>query len=239
MFRARLIRGLTAAVAVQLMLAGVLMAGTVSGTIKYEGAVPKLKPVQMGADPGCAAKHSSAPQSEMLVLGEGNTMGNIFVTVKSGLPDKQYPATGEAAVLDQQGCRYDPHVLAVMVGQEVKILNSDGLMHNVHALPETNKQFNMAMPKSRTEATHTFTKAEEMFKIKCDVHPWMGAWVTVVAHPFFDVTKADGKYTISNLPAGTYEIEIWHEKLGTRTQKVTVGDSDTKTLDFTVSRPSK
>ena len=216
-----------------------LMAGNVSGPIKYEGAVPKLKPVQLGADPGCAAKHSSAPKSEVLVLGEGNTMGNIFVKVKSGLPEKQYSPPSEPAVLDQQGCRYVPHVLGVMVGQEIKILNSDGLMHNVHALPETNKQFNMAMPKSRTEATHTFTKAEGMFKIKCDVHPWMGAWVSVMTHPFFDVTGVDGKYTIKNLPAGSYEIEIWHEKLGKRTQKVTVGDSDTKTLDFTMSRPSK
>jgi plastocyanin len=239
MFRTRLIRGLTVAAVLQLMVAGALMAGTVSGTIKYEGAVPKLKPVQMGADPGCAAKHSTPPQSELLVLGEGNTMGNIFVRVKSGLPSKKYPAPSEAAVLDQEGCRYDPHVLGVMVGQKLRILNSDGLMHNVHALPEINKQFNMAMPKSRTEAIHTFTKAEGMFKIKCDVHPWMGAWVAVVPHPFFDVTGVDGKYTISNLPAGTYEIEIWHERLEKQTQKVTVGDSDTTTLDFTMIRPSK
>ena len=238
MFR-HLVRGLTLVVILHLVVAGVVMAATVTGTVKYEGKVPNLRPADMGADPDCAAKHSEPVQNEMLVLGDGNTMANIFVKVKSGLPDKQYTAPSEAAVLDQKGCRYVPHVMGVMVGQEIKILNSDGLMHNVHALPEVNKQFNMAMPASRTEATHTFTKAEGVFKIKCDVHPWMGAWVAVMTHPYFDVTGTDGKFSISDLPAGTYEIEIWHEKLKTMTQKVTVGDGDTKTVDFTMSPPSR
>jgi plastocyanin len=226
-------------VCLQLILVGAVAAATVSGTVNYDGKVPKLRPITMDADPECAKKHSGPVQSEMLVLGDGNTVGNIFVHVKSGLPSKEWPAPKQPVVMDQRGCRYIPHVIGVMVGQPFKILNSDGVLHNVHALPKTNKEFNMAMPASRTEAIETFNKAEGMFVVKCDVHPWMKAYIEVVSHPFFDVTEADGKFEIGDLPAGSYEIEIWHEKLGTQTQKITVADGDTKTIDFTMSPPSR
>jgi plastocyanin len=228
--------GVTAVTAA--LLAAPVLAGSVSGTIKYDGKVPALKPVAMDADPGCAKKHSTPPANEVLVLGEGSTLANIFVRVTSGLAKKDHPAPAEPVVLDQDGCRYKPHVLGVMVGQKLKILNSDGLLHNVHALPAVNKSFNMAMPASRTEAEAVFTQEEPMFKIKCDVHPWMGAWVSVMSHPFFDVTATDGKFKIDNLPAGTFGIEAWHEKLGTKSSSVTIGADETKTVDFTFSPPA-
>lgn len=215
------------------------LAGSVTGTVKYEGSVPKLRSIRMDADPGCAKKHTSPVKSEMLVLGDGNTMGNVFVRVISGAPAKDYPAPKEPVVIDQQGCRYIPHVLGVMAGQPLKILNSDGLLHNIHALPKVNKSFNMAMPATRTEASATFTKEEFMFKIKCDVHPWMGAWVAVMTHPYFDVTAENGKYSIGNLPPGTYEIEAWHEKLKTKTTSVTISGDESQTADFAFSPPSK
>ncbi len=215
------------------------LAGSVSGTVKYEGAVPSLRPVQMDADPGCAKKHKTPMQSEALVLGEGNTLANIFVRVSEGVPAKAYAAPTEPVVLDQQGCRYSPHVLGIMVGQPLKILNSDGLLHNIHALPKVNQPFNQAMPATVTESVKTFTKEEGIFKIKCDVHPWMGAWITVLNHPFFDVTEKDGKYKIANLPPGTYTIEAWHEKLETKTAKVTIAGDEAKTADFTFAAPSK
>ena len=190
----------------------------------------------MAADPNCAKKHSSPPMSEMLVLGEGNTVANIFVSVTGGLPGGSYPPPPEPAVLDQDGCRYVPHVLGVMQGQQLKILNSDGLLHNVHALPKVNKTFNMAMPASRTETEVTFTEQEEMFKVKCDVHPWMGAYVQVMSHPFFDVTEQDGGFNLANLPAGSYEVTTWHEKLGRSTQTVEVTDGQSVELNFALSR---
>jgi plastocyanin len=226
-------------VAFTVLLGSTALAGSVTGTVKYDGKVPNLRPVKMDADPGCAKKHSAPMQSEVLVLGDGNTMGNVFVRVKSGLAGKDYPTPKEAVVLDQDGCRYKPHVLGVMVGQPMRILNSDGLLHNVHALPKVNKTFNMAMPASRTDTTVTFDKEEFMFKIKCDVHPWMGAYISVMTHPFFAVTAEDGKFKIDNLPPGTYEIEAWHEKLKTMTSTVTISGDETQTADFSFSPPSR
>ncbi len=214
-------------------------AATITGTVKYEGTVPKLKPINMNADPVCAKKHTKPAVSELLVLGPGNTMANIFVHVKSGLPAKTYPTPTSPVVMDQRGCRYIPHVMGIMKDQPFKVLNSDGVLHNVHALPKVNKPFHMAMPAARKEAVQKFGKEEAIFKIKCDVHPWMSAYIAVMTHPYFDVTAKDGKFTIPDLPAGSYEIQVWHERLKTKTMKVTVADGETKTVDFTLSRPSK
>lgn len=208
----------------------------ISGKITYQGEVPKFKAISMDADPGCSVKHGQPVMPELLVLGDGNTMANVMVRVTSGVADKQWAVPSEPVVVDQRGCVYVPHVLGVMAGQKVKILNSDGLMHNVHALPEKNKEFNKAMPATQTETEVVFSKSEDPFKVKCDVHPWMAAYVAVLDHPFFAVTGKDGSFNISGLQPGTYEIEAWHERLGTQTATVTVGDGETGTADFTFSR---
>lgn len=208
-------------------------ASSITGTITFSGQAPTLKPIAMDADPTCAKKHTAPVPNELLVLGSGNTMGNVIVWVSKGLPSgKTYPAPTTPAVLDQKGCQYLPHAMGIMVGQPYKILNSDGILHNVHALPKVNKTFNMPMPATRKEATTTFDKPEPVFNIKCDVHPWMTAYIGVFTHPFYSVTKTDGKFTISGLDAGTYEITAWHERLGTQTATVTVGASGAKTQDF-------
>lgn len=214
-------------------------AQSISGTVTYDGKVPTLKPIAMDADPVCAKKHTSPVLNEMLVLGAGNTMANVLVSVTKGLPaGKAYPTPKEPVVMDQKGCKYIPHVMGIMVNQPFKILNSDGLLHNVHALPKVNAPFNMAMPATRTESTNTFTKEEGTFTIKCDVHPWMQAYVRVLAHPFFAVTKSDGKFSLANLAPGTYEIEAWHEKLGTQTQSVTIAGKEAKTVAFKFAAPA-
>ena len=224
--------------AIAVLIAGPAHAGSITGTVKYEGDVPNLKPIMMDADPGCVKKHSSPPANEMLVLGDGNTMGNVLVRVRSGASG-DFSAPGEAVELDQHGCQYVPHVLAVMADQPLKIKNTDGLLHNVHALPKVNQGFNQAMPGSVKEVTRSFSKTEPPFKIKCDVHPWMGAYVAVLDNPYYDVTAPDGKFTLDNLPPGDYEIEAWHEKLNTQSAKVTIKGDETATIDFSFSAPQR
>jgi len=215
-------------------------ASTITGTINFDGKPPVLRPIAMEAEPVCAKKHAGhAVENEMLVLGNGNTMANILVWVSKGLPaGKTWPVPTTPVVVDQNGCMYTPHVMGIMVGQTYKILNSDGILHNLHALPKINSGFNKPMPATIKETSATFDKPEPIFPVKCDVHPWMQAYVGVYTHPFFSVTSTDGKFTISGLDPGTYEITAWHERLGTQTASVTVGASDTKTQNFKFAMPA-
>jgi len=233
--------GLAAGLFVALAWPGIAAAASsITGTVVFDGKAPTLRPIAMDADPVCAKKHSAPVANEMLVLGSGNTMGNIMVWVSKGLPaGKTWPVPKTAVTLDQNGCMYKPHVMGIMVGQTYRILNSDGVLHNIHTLPKVNPAFNKGMPPTLKEATTVFNKPEEVFHIKCDVHPWMSAYIAVFTHPFFSVTGTDGKYTITGLDPGTYEITAWHERLGTQTATVTVGASGTKTQDFKFAVPAK
>jgi plastocyanin len=214
-------------------------ASTITGTVTFDGKAPTMKPLAMDADPACAKKHTAPVLNEALALGSGNTMGNIMVYVSKGLPaGKKFPVPTTPVVIDQNGCQYKPHVMGIMVGQTYKILNSDGVLHNIHTLPQLNTAFNRAMPATLKEVTTTFSKEESIFHVKCDVHPWMSAFIGVFSHPFFSVTSTDGKFTISGLDPGTYEITAWHERLGTQTASVTVAANETKTQAFKFALPA-
>ena len=215
--------------------------GDVEGKITFDGKAPKMKPLRMDADPVCVANSDIKPRKEWLVLDENNGVKNVLVFIKeskSGSFADNYDSPKEAAVIDQNGCVYVPHVLGVMVGQQLDILNSDGTLHNIHALPKVNKEFNKAMPRSKKQMSVTFDKVEAPFKIKCDVHPWMGAFIGVFEHPYFAVTDDSGSYTISGLAPGKYVVEAWHEKLGSKTADLTVDDSGA-TQNFTFTKPKK
>ena len=215
-------------------------AATITGTVTFSGKAPALKPLAMDADPACAKMHKGPVPGEMLILGSGNTMANIMVWVSKGLPaGKTWPAPKTPVVLDQKGCMYAPHVMGIMVGQAYRILNSDGILHNIHTLPKINPAFNRGQPATVKEMSTTFAKPEAIFQVKCDVHPWMNAFIGVFTNPFYSVTGADGKFTISGLDAGTYEITAWHERLGTQTASVTVSGSDTKPQNFKFALPAK
>jgi plastocyanin len=210
-------------------------AGTavLTGVVSYAGEVPELRTLRMEADAACRDFYSSPIKTQDLVLGDGNTLANVFLRVTEAL---NRPAPAEPAVIDQQGCLYTPRVSGVMVGQPFRVLNSDKIMHNVHSLSKANKRFNRAMPAELEHIQYTLTREELMLRLKCDVHPWMTAYVAVMTHPYFDITGADGRYTISGLRAGSYEVEAWHERLGTQRATVTVADAETSTSDFTFSR---
>ncbi len=217
------------------------MNATISGTITF-GAEARREPavLNMEADPVCAEKNTEDPKTEQaFLLDESKGLANVLIQVKSGLPDMEFDAPESEVVFTQSGCIYDPHILIARVGQTVKILNPDGTLHNVHVFGKVNQEFNQAMPKFQTELDQVFDKVEaEPFAIKCDVHPWMNAFGVVLDHPYAAVTAPDGTFSIPNLPAGTYQVEVWHELLGASTHEVTVAEGGTATLDLALQPPS-
>ena len=203
---------------------------SISGKISFEGTAPAPEKIKTSADPKCQAMHPQGLERQTIDAGGGG-LKDVFVYVKSGLSGT-YPAPTEPVLLDQKGCMYQPHIITVQAGQPLKIRNSDDTLHNIHPRPTANPEFNIGQPRQGMESTKTFDKQEIMIPVGCDVHPWMRSFIAVVGHPFFAVSKDDGTYEIKGLPAGEYEIEAWHEKLKTQTQKVTVKDGEKAKADF-------
>ena len=198
--------------------------GAISGRISFEGEPPRRMPVPMSADPNCMPRDAQA-LSETIIVDPDGGLQNVFVYVKDGLGDRVYETPTTPVVLDQEGCRYEPHVFGVFVGQPVEIHNSDPTLHNVHAIPKENDEFNFGQQPKTPPRTRAFDEPEIGVPFRCDVHGWMRAYANVVTHPFFAVTKEDGTFEIKGLPAGTYTIEAWHERLGTQAQQVTISES--------------
>ena len=209
-------------------------AGSVKGVATIDGTAPKNEPIKMNADPVCV-KNAKGPQTQetYMVGADGKSLGNVFVYVKDGLGNYAFDTPTETAKIDQNGCRYTPHVFGMRVGQPLEIMNSDPTLHNIHAMPKANSEFNNGQPIQGMKMSHTFDKPEVMVPFKCDVHGWMNAYVGVMSHPYFAVTDKDGKFDLPNLPPGTYTLEAWHEKLGTQTASVTIGAKEAKDVTFT------
>ncbi|OGW86302.1 MAG: hypothetical protein A3C35_01840 [Omnitrophica bacterium RIFCSPHIGHO2_02_FULL_46_11] len=208
---------------------------TISGKVLFEGTAPETQPLDLAADPTCAALHSEGLKSEEVVVNPNGTLKNVFVYVKSGLEGKTFAASQNPVMLDQQGCHYVPHVFGVQTGQPIEIVNNDATLHNVHAVATANKEFNLGMPIQGMKLKKTFDKPEVMAKFKCDVHSWMSAYVGVLDHPFFSVTNEEGSFEIKDLPPGDYVLEAWHEKHGSQTQSVRVSQEDTPEISFRYS----
>jgi len=215
---------------VQSALEGV---GVVRGAVHFSGAFPIMPMLDMSADPVCAASHSEQIEAEALVVNPNRTLRFAFVYIKEGLSVKNYEVPKEPAVLDQTGCRYVPHVLGLQTGQELVIANNDGTLHNVHGMPQKSKEFNLGMPVQGMKLKREFLEPEVMVKFKCDVHPWMSAFIGILPHPFFSVTGEDGTFEIKRLPAGNYTLEVWHEMLGIQTQPIEITPNGETVIDFT------
>ncbi|MEP7118150.1 MAG: carboxypeptidase regulatory-like domain-containing protein [Acidobacteriota bacterium] len=213
--------------------------GTVTGKVRLDGVPPPAQLVRMDGDKTCAKLVPGAERAtERYIVGDGGTLGNVFVYVTTGLERRSFPIPDQPVVLDQQRCWYTPRVIGVRVGQPFQILNSDPLLHNVRAAAEVNEPFNQGQPVQGMRYSHTFSTEEVMVPLKCDVHAWMNAWVGVVNHPYFAVTGPDGAFSLPNLPAGTYTVAAWHEAAGVVTGTATVTAQGLATLDLTMKVPA-
>lgn len=204
----------------------------VTGKVTLSGKAPEAKDIDMSGVKECAAQHPDPVSEDTIVADDKGNLANVVVSLKIDDPSVlggEVPK--DAAVIDQKGCMYSPHVVAMMVGQKLVVKNDDPFAHNIHSLAQTNPGFNFMQPNKDAGKDAPTPKTKEVIKVKCDVHPWMGAWLVVLDHPFFSVSKTDGTFTIKGLPDGDYTLQAWHEKLGTQEAKVTVKDGKA-TADF-------
>src|ERR1051325_2001227 len=207
-------------------------AATLTGTINLAAAAPAMPNIQRPADPYCQSQHSTPAKDEEVVVGPAGELANVFVYVKNP-PAGNFTPPSTAVTLEQKGCQYHPHVGGVMVGQALDIKNDYATLHNVHAMPTVNAQFNEGQPVQGMVSTKKFDKPElTPFRIKCDVHGWMKSWLAVMPHPFYAVSQMNGTFTIPNLPPGNYTIVAWHEKYGSKEQQVTVAAKESKAISF-------
>jgi plastocyanin len=211
-------------------------AANVSGRVTIDGTVPANPPMQMSADPYCSAQNPKGATFENFVVNDGG-LENVFVYVSDKL-DYYFEVPTTPVKLDQKNCHYLPHVLGVRAGQTLAIGNSDDTPHNVHAVPNANRAWNKGQALKNMVDEKVFTARDVMIPFKCDVHNWMRAYVGVMDHPYYAVTQGGGKFELKNLPAGTYTVAAWHEKLGTQTQSVTVVEKDSKEISFTFRAPA-
>lgn len=210
-------------------------AGTLRGTVRFQGTPPKMPTVYMAADPACDKLSPDGRPAETVVVDPATGgLANVLLYIQSGLDDDAvWPPPAAPARLDQKNCMYAPHVFGVRVGQEIEIHSADPTFHNVDARTKVNTPFNIGMPGANQVIRRSFSHPEVAVKLKCDIHPWMSAYVGVFTHPFFAVSAADGSFTFPTVPEGEYTVEAWHELFGVRSATVEVDDEDPATVDFT------
>lgn len=206
-------------------------AGSIAGVITFKGTLPKSPMIDMTADPGCPPQ----PQAPDAVIVRNGKLANVFVYVKDGLPQGQFAVPSEPVVLDQKGCRYIPHMIGVMAGQQLRITNTDRADHNVHDLPQHNPEWNESQSPTDPPVVKTFPHPEMMIRIQCNQHPWMKAYLNVMSHPYFAVSADDGTFAIKNLPPGEYTLVAVHEKFGEQTVRVSVKPNVPTQAEFVIT----
>ena len=232
---AALALGLTAGMAQVVQAKGARRAadqdpGVISGIVYFKGTPPKRATLDMSADPVCAGEHSAPVLAPDGAVNPSNTLPNVFLYIES-VPG-HFP-TPPPATLTQAGCMYEPHVLGLMVGQELFIVSKDPTTHNVHFMSKINRAWNETQEPGAPPLMHRFTRPEIMIPIHCNKHPWMSAYLGVVSNPFFTVTGDEGTYAIKGLPPGEYTLHAWTATFGTQEQKVTVRAGETASANFT------
>jgi plastocyanin len=204
---------------------------SVAGVVKFQGVVLPPTKIDMSSDPNCMKSHPSPGTTEDIVVGVGGVLENAVVYVSAGLQGRTFTPPPEPIVLEQKGCTYKPHVIALQANQKLNVVNDDSTTHNIHPSPANNREWNMTQPPG-VPLEQTFAREEIAIPVKCNIHPWMRGYIAVFKHPFFAVTGKDGSFELKDLPAGNYTITVWHGKLGTQSQQVTVVAGQPAKLDF-------
>jgi plastocyanin len=208
--------------------------GKITGTIKLDGTAPHQKPIDMAKEPTCAAQHADKPiTTETVVTGTNGGLANVVVYISEGLsPAAAAEVASQPLAIDQKGCQYLPHVVAINVNQHMKVVNDDQTSHNIHPLPKNNHEWNKSQPAGTSPFDVTWETEEVAIPVKCNIHPWMRGYIVVVKGPY-GLSNDSGAFTVPNVPPGNYTITAWQETYGTQTQKLTVAGGKAATADFT------
>lgn len=208
--------------------------GTITGVVHWEGKIPKRHKLKISSgDKPC---HTKPIPNEDLVVSKDAKVRWVVAYIKKidhGKPFEIDP--DDPVTLDQVGCRFRPHIAIVPQGQKLRILNSDGVLHNVHLYAKKNEPFNRSMP-GRVKQLDVSFDYKERIRVGCDVHRWMSSWIIVASHPYYAVTGKDGTFRFEDVPIGSYTVEIWHEKLGKQKAEVTVTPDREAVVEFTLKK---
>jgi len=205
-------------------------AGAISGKVTLDGAPPERKPVAMATAPACARQYSSPPLAEDVIAAPSGELQNVVVYLRGEFSAYAFPLPAVAARMDQKGCMFVPHVVAVRAGAPLQFLNSDDTSHNIHPVPSRNREWNESQPRRAAPLDRTFAREEVAIPIKCNLHHWMSGYIAVLGNPFFQVTGADGSFDIEGIPPGAYTLVAWQEHYGATEQPITVEASQKQSV---------
>jgi len=208
-------------------------AGSISGTIKLDGAAPAPHKINMAAEAFCLSQHPTPINDQEVVAAPGGTLANVVVYVAEDMSKYAFTTPSTPATIDQKGCMYNPHIVAMMAGQQLQVNNDDQTTHNIHPVPKDNREWNESQPAGAPAIVKVFARPEMAIPVKCNVHPWMKAYIAVVANPYFQVTGKDGSFELKNVPPGTYKLTAWQETYGTTEQTITIGPKEDKMVTLT------
>jgi hypothetical protein len=213
--------------------------GSVSGSVRFEGTPPRMRTINMNSVPACARMYETPPTMGDVLIGEGGALQNAVVYLKGDFSAYTFPAATEPVTIDQKGCMYVPRVVALTTSTPLRIHNSDSATHNTFPRTEHNREWNETQAVGGAPVEHIFTRPEVAITLRCNIHPWMVAEVAVFDHPYFQVTGPDGSFSLKNVPPGTYGLTVWHERLGTREQTVTIGPKGEENVSITFTAGSR
>lgn len=208
-------------------------AGSITGTIHFDGIVPQMKIINMIDVPNCAKLHSTPVMTENVVPGDNGTLQNVIVYLQGDFSAYSFPQAAEPVKVNQEGCIYAPHVVALMTGDELEVTNKDTVTHNINAMSQLHQGWNETQVQGGQPIMRRFSKEEIPMTVKCNMHPWMRFYAAIVNHPYFQVTRKDGQFALHNVPPGTYTLTAWHETFGTKKQIIVVQPKQEQTVSIT------